>query len=317
MLVAHLRSTQRFDEAEAALDRIARRDGGPVKRLEETARLAFARGNREQARQALLDRIAQSPSATAHAAFGRFLLECGEIAAAAEISERLLAERAELATVADLSIDVALAAGEGDVARALLLTQVDLRPSAPAPLLKLASLALDEGDHEAAREFLRRGLAAGDRPSSTHLLAAGRIAADLGDTDQARRLEREAESLAAERRTTFAARIKEALDALPEEPALASVPLEGAPRPATGHAPGRRPERHVTVSVDAGAASPDDPRVLAALRDSFGYPSLRPGQAAVIERVLRGSDTLAIMPTGAGKSLTFQFRHYLEMGQRS
>ena len=33
---------------------------------------------------------------------------------------------------------------------------------------------------------------------------------------------------------------------------------------------------------------------------------LRPGQAEVIESVLSGRDTLAIMPTGSGKSLTYQ-----------
>jgi ATP-dependent DNA helicase RecQ len=38
----------------------------------------------------------------------------------------------------------------------------------------------------------------------------------------------------------------------------------------------------------------------------FGYTSFRPGQAEVIEAVLRGRDCIAVMPTGAGKSLTFQ-----------
>jgi ATP-dependent DNA helicase RecQ len=42
------------------------------------------------------------------------------------------------------------------------------------------------------------------------------------------------------------------------------------------------------------------------LRDVFGYPSFRPGQAEVIEAVLAGRDCIAVMPTGAGKSLTFQ-----------
>jgi hypothetical protein len=40
--------------------------------------------------------------------------------------------------------------------------------------------------------------------------------------------------------------------------------------------------------------------------DVFGYPSFRPGQAEVIEAVLAGRDCIAVMPTGAGKSLTFQ-----------
>ncbi|MGH2617364.1 MAG: RecQ family ATP-dependent DNA helicase, partial [Thermomicrobiales bacterium] len=54
-----------------------------------------------------------------------------------------------------------------------------------------------------------------------------------------------------------------------------------------------------------------DDRVLETLHDVFGHPSLRPGQAAVINRVLQGRDILAIMPTGAGKSLTFQLASLL------
>jgi ATP-dependent DNA helicase RecQ len=42
------------------------------------------------------------------------------------------------------------------------------------------------------------------------------------------------------------------------------------------------------------------------LRRTFGLRELREGQQAVIERVLAGQDTLAVMPTGAGKSLCYQ-----------
>jgi ATP-dependent DNA helicase RecQ len=42
------------------------------------------------------------------------------------------------------------------------------------------------------------------------------------------------------------------------------------------------------------------------LRDVFGYETFRPGQRHVIDAVLGGSDCIAVMPTGAGKSLTFQ-----------
>jgi ATP-dependent DNA helicase RecQ len=42
------------------------------------------------------------------------------------------------------------------------------------------------------------------------------------------------------------------------------------------------------------------------LRRLFGFPAFRGMQARVIERVLAGDNTLAVMPTGAGKSLTYQ-----------
>lgn len=42
------------------------------------------------------------------------------------------------------------------------------------------------------------------------------------------------------------------------------------------------------------------------LRTVFGYPSFRPGQAEIIETLLAGRDCVGVMPTGAGKSLTYQ-----------
>ncbi len=42
------------------------------------------------------------------------------------------------------------------------------------------------------------------------------------------------------------------------------------------------------------------------LQNTFGYREFRPGQEQIINAVLGGRDCLGIMPTGAGKSLTFQ-----------
>ncbi|AZG15640.1 RecQ family ATP-dependent DNA helicase [Cupriavidus pauculus] len=42
------------------------------------------------------------------------------------------------------------------------------------------------------------------------------------------------------------------------------------------------------------------------LEDRFGVTRLRPGQADVLRSVLDGRDTIAVMPTGSGKSLCFQ-----------
>jgi ATP-dependent DNA helicase RecQ len=49
-----------------------------------------------------------------------------------------------------------------------------------------------------------------------------------------------------------------------------------------------------------------DRRMLALASKRFGIHSFRPGQALAIRNVLAGIDTLAIMPTGGGKSLCYQ-----------
>ncbi|TPQ43814.1 RecQ family ATP-dependent DNA helicase [Cupriavidus pinatubonensis] len=48
------------------------------------------------------------------------------------------------------------------------------------------------------------------------------------------------------------------------------------------------------------------PDIMEILRDQFGVARLRPGQADVLASVLQGHDTIAVMPTGSGKSLCFQ-----------
>ena len=57
-------------------------------------------------------------------------------------------------------------------------------------------------------------------------------------------------------------------------------------------------------AVDVGVSPLDQARD--ALKKYFGYADFRPGQAGVIEAILGRRDALAVMPTGAGKSLCYQ-----------
>ena len=50
------------------------------------------------------------------------------------------------------------------------------------------------------------------------------------------------------------------------------------------------------------------------LKNTFGYDTYRPLQREVIENVLSGRDTLAVMPTGGGKSLCYQIPSLLLNG---
>ncbi|HEU5076067.1 MAG TPA: ATP-dependent DNA helicase RecQ [Polyangiaceae bacterium] len=57
----------------------------------------------------------------------------------------------------------------------------------------------------------------------------------------------------------------------------------------------------VSAAGGAARATPE-----AVLHEVFGFKAFRPGQEAIIKSVLSGRDCVGIMPTGAGKSLTFQ-----------
>src|SRR5215469_981090 len=50
------------------------------------------------------------------------------------------------------------------------------------------------------------------------------------------------------------------------------------------------------------------------LKQYFGHSTFLPGQRKVIQQVLAGRDAFVLMPTGAGKSLVYQFSSLLMSG---
>ncbi len=56
------------------------------------------------------------------------------------------------------------------------------------------------------------------------------------------------------------------------------------------------------------------PNPNAILTDTFGYPSFRGEQAAIVDHVVAGGDALVLMPTGGGKSLCYQVPALLREG---
>ena len=89
--------------------------------------------------------------------------------------------------------------------------------------------------------------------------------------------------------------------------------VSGDPAPSTASSPTARreapPSRPQRPSVDV-----DEAELFGALRSTFGYDSFLPGQRDVLEAAFGGVDCLAVMPTGSGKSLTYQLAARLTGG---
>ncbi|KAA3635250.1 MAG: ATP-dependent DNA helicase RecQ [Armatimonadetes bacterium] len=73
---------------------------------------------------------------------------------------------------------------------------------------------------------------------------------------------------------------------------------QGVQEPSAGHQARLIPDRD-PVEVD-------DSILFGELKGTFGYDEFRAGQRDVIEAALASKDCLAVMPTGSGKSLTYQ-----------
>lgn len=77
-----------------------------------------------------------------------------------------------------------------------------------------------------------------------------------------------------------------------------------------GHAAGDGPARPAASTPAAPRPrlgrdrTGDDPR--AVLKDVFGYDDFRGDQAAIVAQVVSGGDAVVLMPTGGGKSITYQ-----------
>lgn len=328
-----LRVSGQFDAAEAALERALDLRGESANLLDERAALALARGDVQAVRTSWEDRLARNPAPSARASYGRALLELGEVAEASDIAEELLAEHSNLATVHALYAEVALQQGDIATAHAFWSGQLAQDPSRITPQLALGRIALLGGDPDEACAALHRALADLPNLTAAQIASAATLADMLGQTGRSQMLRHRLVALEVQRTAHLSGEIAEALG-LDTTPAAPVQPVTRGTRPETPAQPEPTanvversvdpqtgPDRRQPGEVlDSEAVSDDtpsittvdldqeiaDPRVLETLQRVFGFPELRTGQAAVINQILAERDTLAILPTGAGKSLTFQ-----------
>src|SRR5215217_6921393 len=209
-LAAWLRISGQFDDAAMLLDLIEQEAGESAMLLDERAALALAMGDTAAVRACWERRLAGHPAPSARAAFARALLELGELDEAAQMTEELLAEHSELATVRSLAADVALQ--QGDLAAAYDHWSAQLEDTSRiAPLLAITRIALLGGDLDEARATLSRALGDPAVLTTAQLAAASGLAELLAQPARAQALRLRYARLEAARTAALAAEIDTAL----------------------------------------------------------------------------------------------------------
>ncbi|HEX9374096.1 MAG TPA: DEAD/DEAH box helicase, partial [Roseiflexaceae bacterium] len=217
----------------------------------------------------------------------------------------LLPDRPDDAGAWRLRAELLVREGRLDQAAQAYARAAALLPEAGAPLLGQAELALARGDFARARALLRqRQSRLPEAPLDTRTLVLLRTIAECqGDAAQLAALDAQLHQRRMDEQATICAEL--GLD-----PIATEKPETGRPGdPEMGRTDAERIDS-LGVSWSPGLLGYPEPElpgeVQAALRRHFGHDSFRPGQAAIVERVLRGDHVLGVLPTGAGKSLTYQ-----------
>jgi ATP-dependent DNA helicase RecQ len=305
---AHFRRGQ-TEEAQRALESACLAAYDNVTLADQCAEACLELGRIDKARAILEARLAKSDALMGYRLYAQVLLTQGQQEAATALCQRLRETHGEQITALNIIGDVALACNDLDAAHDAYAEILQRSQNSTSGLLGMASYHAAIGDEEAARRETAEIFAAyGDRPSRWVLRTTREIAQRLGNEDWLADLD--ARLLDLNRRDDQ--RLAERLDlnrqgqttrAAPKQPKAAlkasasTVVLQPSEEDET-----ETPE----ASAPAELATDAPPDLLEALREHFGYESFRPGQIEVIQAALAGEDTLALMPTGAGKSLCYQ-----------
>ncbi|MEZ4504331.1 MAG: RecQ family ATP-dependent DNA helicase [Thermomicrobiales bacterium] len=288
-----------LDRAGDLIEAMERERGESAKLLEFRARIAGARQDISEQRRLIELRAERYPSTTSTVQLARFLLDQGDIDRAASLYDIVRQTSGDQQQVQHLGNAIERSLIPPSELRARLQRDLTADPDGYWPNVNMAAWLLDHDRADAARTLLHKVV-----------IEARELGYDSYLTRLAELLDRAGDAgLAAELRAYLAAERERKRLELQEtiEAALASIDTSAAGWELDGPVADTRADPSSEDGIAAEVAhGPLDPRVFDVLQRDFGHTTLRDGQRQVIERVLAGADTLGIMPTGAGKSLTFQ-----------
>jgi ATP-dependent DNA helicase RecQ len=296
-----------IEEAQRALESACIAAYDNVTLADQCTEACLELGQPERARDILEARLAKSDAVMGYRLYAQVLLTQGQQDAATALCQQLRETHSGQITAWHIIGDVALACNDLEAAQDAYGEILRRSPTSTSGLLGMAGYHAAIGNEEAARREIAGIFAAyGDHPSRWVLRATREIAARLGDADWLADLDARLAELASQEDQRLAERLQLARQGQVPRAAPKSQKASLKKRASTSILQPEEPEDIAEPTELLELATEAPPELLEALRDHFGYESFRPGQIDVIQAALAGEDTLALMPTGAGKSLCYQ-----------
>ncbi|MEM8862501.1 MAG: DEAD/DEAH box helicase, partial [Chloroflexota bacterium] len=297
-----------WEEALETLDIINRPD--LVSMADRKAKALSGMGRTPSAVKVMAERLGAKFSATALSALGRIHLDGGDHEQAQKTAERLLEQNEAVIQAWSLLADVYLAQNNPDEAERATRKQLGLSPRSRPATLRLAKIYLAKGDKVQAQAFGVNAFTVneGDYPLQTFMLRELReFFEELGDTNRVMLLN---EMIPAR----FNTELGGLLDAIAESGRSTGRKRSNRTPTLTPQLPKKQKPAPLPDLNLISVSAAEKTQIESAVQEHFGFDSLRPAQLQIIACALRGEDVLAILPTGAGKSLTYQLPALLTEG---
>jgi ATP-dependent DNA helicase RecQ len=301
-LLSFLQRWRATAELHACLDILLQEHPDLVSLLDLRARALAAEGRFDEALQTMEARLQRKSSVPALSLVADIHLARGAIAAAEGIARTLIDEDESTYTGWRIRAEAALRRGDLAAAAAANHRLGELRPNGTRYLLAMMALYQARGDWVTASGYAVRLLNTVEDPTELPPIFLEALMAYFKASGEETRVVEVGEALdaryAQELAEIKAALAPEAGSPLPVAPDDGKVSLPPSP----GEGLGEGDAAHTPIPVtDSERAHIQD-----AVRDTFGFEQLLPGQLETLACVFRGDNALTILPTGGGKSLCYQ-----------